>query len=41
MPGTTLMQSLFDGVAAYIGALSPREMAWIAIGYVGESLRMN
>jgi lipid-A-disaccharide synthase-like uncharacterized protein len=34
------MQSLFDGVAAYIGALSPQEMAWIAIGFVGQFLFM-
>ena len=34
------MQSFFDGVAAYIGALSPREMAWIAIGFIGQFLFM-
>lgn len=34
------MQNLFDGVAAYVGALSPREMAWLAIGFVGQFLFM-
>jgi lipid-A-disaccharide synthase-like uncharacterized protein len=34
------MQSFIDGLAAYVGALSPREMAWIAIGFVGQFLFM-
>jgi lipid-A-disaccharide synthase-like uncharacterized protein len=31
---------LFDAVAAYVNALSPHEMAWIAIGFVGQFLFM-
>ena len=34
------MQSLFDGLAAYVSALSPQETAWIAIGFVGQFLFM-
>jgi len=34
------MQSLFEGTAAYFAALSPREMAWIAIGFAGQFLFM-
>src|SRR4051794_551088 len=33
-------QSLFDAVAAYVNALSPHELAWIAIGFVGQFLFM-
>jgi lipid-A-disaccharide synthase-like uncharacterized protein len=31
---------LFDAVAVYVNALSPHEMAWIAIGFVGQFLFM-
>ena len=31
---------MFDAVAAYVSALSPHEMAWIAIGFVGQFLFM-
>ena len=34
------MQSLFDTVAAYVRALEPREVIWIAIGFAGQCLFM-
>jgi lipid-A-disaccharide synthase-like uncharacterized protein len=34
------MQSLFDGAAAYVNALSPRETAWLAVGFAGQFLFM-
>jgi len=34
------MQSLLDAAAAYVHALSPREVVWIAIGFAGQFLFM-
>jgi lipid-A-disaccharide synthase-like uncharacterized protein len=31
---------LFDAVAAYLNTLSPHEIAWIVIGFVGQFLFM-
>jgi lipid-A-disaccharide synthase-like uncharacterized protein len=40
IPSTIGMHSLFDAVAAYLHALSPLEVVWIAIGFVGQFLFM-
>jgi lipid-A-disaccharide synthase-like uncharacterized protein len=34
------MQNLFDAAAAYVNALSPGELAWLAIGFAGQFLFM-
>ena len=34
------MQSLLDAAAAYLHALSPAEVLWITIGFVGQFLFM-
>ena len=34
------MQGLFDAAAAYVHALSPHEVTWIAIGFLGQFLFM-
>jgi lipid-A-disaccharide synthase-like uncharacterized protein len=34
------MQSFFNAAAAYLDTLSPREMAWIAVGFIGQFLFM-
>jgi lipid-A-disaccharide synthase-like uncharacterized protein len=34
------MQSLYDAGAAYLATLSPREMVWIAVGFLGQFLFM-
>jgi len=34
------MQSLLDAAATYLNTLGPREMVWIAIGFLGQFLFM-
>ena len=34
------MQSLLDAAAAYLDALSPAELVWIAVGFAGQFLFM-
>ena len=34
------MQNLFNSTAAYVDALGPRDMVWIAIGFLGQFLFM-